>query len=181
MTKATMKATDNIRAINHFNAQTDSVFSTRVDYYVKDSKAEVDAFYDFVANSVARYLATGDVSHVNTCIKGALTNGRYRSCLRIMKSVVAHKFDKAGKKLVGKINKDAKAKLIAIDADTGLEQWELKLKNNVTSETKFAKTKPARAWGEDAAIAQLIKKAQENNVDLSVIGEKVAAAVKAAA
>ncbi len=175
----TLTATDNIRAINHFKPLSDDAFGKRASYYADEGNLEVEAFYDYAANSIARYLATGDVSHVNKCIKGALAVGRYRSFIRVAKTVVAHKFDKAGKKLVGKIDAGKKGKLITTDSDTGLEQWELTLKKNIESETKFAKVKPAKAWDEDKAIVQLLKKAVENKADLNELVTKVAKAVEA--
>ncbi len=67
------------------------------------------------------------------------------------------------------------------DADSGLENWELALKKNIESETKFSKVKPAKAWNEDAAILQLIKKEVENKKDLTQLVGKIEAAIKAQA
>ncbi len=181
MTNTTNKAGSTIRAINHFNLFNDDTFIKRGDYYAKDAAQEVTEFYDYAANGIARYLASGDVSHVNKVVQGALVVGRYRSFIRVAKSIVAHNFDKAGKKLIGKIDQKKLTKLITADADSGLENWELTLKKNIESETKFSKIKPAKAWNEDAAILQLIKKEVENKKDLTQLVDKVAAAIKAQA
>ncbi len=168
-----IKATDSIRAIRHFTSLDDTGYGQRTDYYGGKGKEEVEAFYAYAANAVARYLATGDTSHVNKCIAGALNVGRYRSFIRIAKSVVAHKFNKANKALVGKIDASKKAKLVATDEKSGLERWELLLKDNIAMETQHQKVKPAKAWDEDAAIVRFVKAAVDNNVDTAAMLKKV--------
>lgn len=182
MGKNTLKqtvATGTCRALNHFAMLDDTTFVSTQSYYINDASTEVDAFYGFIANSIARYLATGDVDPVNKAVQGALAAGRYRTFMRIAKNLVAHKWDKAGKKLIGKIDPVKRCKLVAVDTNSGLEQFEMQLRANTASEQAHAKAKPAKAWDEDAAIAQLIKKAQENKADLAELVQKVSDAAKA--
>lgn len=177
----TNKPTASMRAMNHFPVLADKTFNATTTKYTKNGHKQVEEYQNWVANGFARYLATGDISHLNNMVAGSLALGRYRTFVRVTKSLACHKFDAKSKQFVGKIDGDKRDKLTEVEPDSGLEQWEFKMRDYFTKEEEHAEKAPAKDWSVESAVAQLIKQAGKHEIDNKELVEEFSRQIKAAA
>jgi hypothetical protein len=170
-----------MRTIHNFATLTASQYTNRTKYYKTKGEQEVKQFWDWVANGYARYLETGDISHLNNMVAGALAVQRYRAFTRVTKALSCHKFDKDTKQFTGKIDKDKKESLCKADIDAGCEVWEVKLAEYIGKEDDHQNDTPKKDWSAEAAIVQLITKAGKEGVGLDELSKAFAAKVREAA
>ena len=179
MTNATVNiATDVLRAMNHFPVLSDINYNERTGAYVKNGHKQVEDYQNWVANGFGRYLATGDISHLNNMVAGSLALGRYRTLVRVTKSLACHKFDSKNKKYIGKIDAEKRDKLTKIHPDSGLEQWEFSMKEFFEKEGEHAEKAPAKDWSVESAVAQLIKQATKHEADTNDLAKEFAKQIK---
>jgi len=170
------------RNLNVFGKLTDAAFNKRTKTYIDNGNKQIVEFQDWVGNAFARYMESGDVSHLNNLIDGSLAIQRFRTLIRVAKPVACHEYDTKARKFVGKIDKEKKAAFIEPsedDADT--ENWEAKLIEYFAKEDEHQEDKPKHSWDVDKAILQLVTKAGKEGVGGKELAEKVVAAIKSAA
>lgn len=169
-------ASKDCRAVNHFGYQNDKTFAERGTYYAgDDARKEAEAFWSYAANGLARYLATGDIGHFNGVIAASRNCQKYRSLYRVCKGLTAHKW--GTKALVGKIDAKKKGKLISKHADTGLENWEFQMRENVKRENAHQKARPKAAWEAEKRVKRLVGEALSNKFSLADLLKLVQAEV----
>ena len=170
-----------MRKIVNFPTLTDAAYTKRTNGYIKNGAKQVEDFQAWVANAIARYYESGDVSHLNNLVAGSLAIQRYRTLIRVAKPIVAHKYEKDSKTFVGKIDKDKRDEMISpSEGDANVEVWEAKLTEFFASEDEHQEKAPAKTWDVDAEIVKLIKKAGKEGVGGKTLAEKFVTHLKEA-
>jgi hypothetical protein len=167
-----------MRTLKHYTKMANAAFANRTKQYIDNGAKEVEQFQQWVANAFARYMESGDISHLNNMVEGSLAIQRFRTFIRVAKPVSCHEYDAKTRTFTGKIDSDKRDKLCEVDGDSGMEMWEAKLVEFFASEDEHQEKAPAKTWDVDAAILQLINKAGKNGVATTELAGKFASKLK---
>lgn len=140
-------------------AEYDSVSSY---YDSDDSEMEHWRFWEWVANGLGRYHTTGDTTHVNRLVRGALHTGRFTRLQRVIKDLVAHPFNKEDRTYGGDgVKQDAKKSQRLRTVIDGVTVWESKFVEYLEKEDAHSKRNESKDWSMDDAIVRLVKRANK--------------------
>lgn len=166
--------------MKHFEAMNAQQFTAATKYYTGGkAEAELNKFWKYVANAFDRYVVSGRVDTLNNVAIASMATGRYRSFVRVTKSLCAHKWDGEKRQFIGKADKKKLKSLRKEDAE-GVAKWEQMLHDNLLKEQEHVQKQPAKAWDEDAVILNFVKNLANHGIsaDSKAVMEKIEAAAK---
>lgn len=151
--------------MKYFPEMTGRQFSAATKHYKEKGALENAKYWEYLANGFNRYTETGRVDTLNTLVTVALAMGRYRSFVRVTKSLCAHEWDDKTRSYGGKADKKKLKRLRGEVKDAGgVLRWEQDFYDHLQKETAFLQQKPAKTWDEDTCILSFVKQLAKHGI-----------------